>query len=434
MVDRLRVRHDRRRAPRPEVAQARPGRQGLVPDQLVHHVHPGVVIVGEPADHTVVGPGQLPDPDRHPEPGQVRIGLRPGGPARVVQGERVQVVGDVHGQHGAHHGYRPPDDRGDRGRPRARDRVHGPQRRVDRPEKGGQRRLVRAAGRARGLAGPGGGVGGHHARGEQAERALGRGQALAGRGVGAQRPARGRFPGHAAARRLGDQLAERRAVGAEYLDALVHVVRQQEPGHRADLAAGVHLVDHRVGRAGRVGGLGADQPQPAAGRRGDPRRPQHGRLRTGHDCPLRHDRARRVEIQQPAEGVHYAQPGQRDRAAGQQDRQPGRGRRQDAAVRLAGRQRRLRQAEQHRPHAVAGHREQVEPGRSGAEGGDLRGGAVVHLAGVIPVPGLFGGQPGGHRPGQPGAGRRGEVGPAGDRDRRARQRAAGPAWSGLAGS
>ena len=182
--------------------------------------------------------------------------------------------------------------------------------------------------------------------------------------------------------------------------------------------AGVHLVDHRVGRGGRVGGLGADQAQPAAGRRGDPRRPQHRRLGAGYGYPLRHDRARRVEVEQPAEGVHHPQPGQRDRAAGQQDRRPGRGRRRDRAVRLPGRQGRLRQAEQHRPDSVAGRREQVKAGGGGAEGGDLPGGGVVHLAGVDPVPGLLGGQPGGHRPGQPGAGRRGQVGPAGHGDRR----------------
>ena len=117
--------------------------------------------------------------------------------------------------------------------PERAERVDGPQRGVDRAQQRRQRRLgLVAVWRAL----PVGGVGGDHPGGDPADAVVGRvgvvGRPGGRRDVGAA----GRdLPADRVAERVVQQLAERRAVGGEHLERLVHVVRQQEAGDRADL-------------------------------------------------------------------------------------------------------------------------------------------------------------------------------------------------------
>ena len=69
------------------------------------------------------------------------------------------------------------------------------------------------------------------------------GQAVARPGVGRPLAAGGDLPDHAAADRLVEQLAERAAVGAEHLEALVEVVGDEEAGDGIHLQRRVDLVD-----------------------------------------------------------------------------------------------------------------------------------------------------------------------------------------------
>ena len=124
-----------------------------------------------------------------------------------------------------------------------------PQRRVDRAQQRRERRLAVGAGlerrtRARR------GVGGHEAGGETPERLLRRREAEERAGVGRALAAGGDLPHHAAAHRLVQEFADRRAVDAEHLEALVEVVGQHEAGDRVHLERRLDLIDARLGAFG----------------------------------------------------------------------------------------------------------------------------------------------------------------------------------------
>ena len=74
------------------------------------------------------------------------------------------------------------------------------------------------------------------------------------------------------------QLADRRAVDAEDLEAFVEVVGQQEAGDRVDLQRGVDLVDARLGAFGADRRRRVDEAELPARR---PQQPRRHRQRAG---------------------------------------------------------------------------------------------------------------------------------------------------------
>ncbi len=272
MVDRVERRHRRGRRPRrPRWPLPRPASQGQVAHDLVDHVAAPVVVVDEPAEHARRRCGSArraaPGPPARASSAYAR---GPGGRAgRSVRVRSSRSSADV-------------EHRPWRGRRRPAGRRSTPAPTTRRPRRGRRstawcrRRAGTPTAPTRGDPGADGG------RGDAARSACASAATMPAANSpsacwsrvspspGAASAGSGRPGAHShitpPPRASTEQLAERRAVGAEHLDRLVHVVGQQEPDDRVDLPARLDLVDHarrprRPGRSRR-----ADTSGPGSGR------------------------------------------------------------------------------------------------------------------------------------------------------------------------
>ena len=354
-----------------------------VGDRLVHRPEPGEVVVDEEAEHAVVGAGELADPDRERDRLQCTLG---GIPLRLaLRVGQVDVVGGAQfeAQLSAHDGDRPANQAGDVLAAEGGERVDGPQRGVDRPEQGGQRRLV--------ISGPPAAV--RRVRGDQpdserAERLLRGREPVPWPRVRRAVATRRDLPDHPAADRFVQQLTERAAVDAEDLEALVEMVGQQEANDRVHLQGRVDLVDPGLDALDPDRGRGVDQPALPACGPGQPRRDRErarvvvDRVADGH----RHRVDRQLE--RPPPGVDEPGAGQPQLSCEQQGRRRDRAR--DRADPVA-----VGKSEQLGSEAVERGGDDVRLGHCLCEVGKCLLGVVAGLARhrVGVVSGLLGDQP-----------------------------------------
>lgn len=217
-------------------------------------------------------------------------------------------------------------------------------------------------------------------------------------GIGRAFAAGGDLPHHAAAHRLVQQLADGRAVDAEYLEALVEVVGHHEAGHRVDLQRSLHLVDARLRAFGAHGRGRIDEAEQPARRAQQARAQQQRAGPIGDRLARRRDGAAHRQLQRAAEGVEHARALQR-RAAGQQQVRRRDRRRVAHALGGAGPVQAVahRQAEQLGARAVERGREHIEVLHRAVERAVGVFQRLVDLAGVILVERVFGGEPVGDR-------------------------------------
>ena len=261
------------------------------------------------------------------------------------------------------------------------------------------------------LAAARGGVGRDDPGGKPAQRLLSRGETERRSCVRRALPAGGDLPHDAAADGLVEQLAERAAVDAEDLEALVEVVGEQEAGYRVDGECRIHLVDARLGGVERpCGRRCVDEVELPSGRPREARAELH-RADLALDAIL--DGCRHVadrDVEQAAESVEQPSLRQPDVPADERDGRRSRRRRHDLAVSVHASLQTIeaRKSEQLGAKAVQRGGDDVDLGECGRERAERGFGRLVRLAGPGDVAGILGCEPVGDGAPQRCRGARGE--------------------------
>ena len=234
--------------------------------------------------------------------------------------------------------------------------------------------------------------------GKAAERLLRRRESVERTGVGGTFPPGGDLPHHAAAHRLVQQLADRRAVDTEHFEALVEMIGHHEPGDRVDLEARLDLVDARFRAVGAHVRRCVDQAElPARGSQQPWRDAQHARPGRQRRPGGRGDGCER-NVQRAPERVEQARAGQRE-ASGEQRMRRGHRRRVGHAVAIAGAAQPVghRKPEQLRAHPIERGGHDIEMAHRFVKDAQRAFGCLVDQAGRHRIERVFGLQPVGDR-------------------------------------